>query len=1077
MKMMIYNLFIILAFPWGSISFAQTGNTGGMYGVVKDKGTGEMLAGANLRTQNGLFLNRSDSKGKISFSVSQNTDSIIVSLIGYRTRTIAHDYFRYSGQLLLERDNTYLAEAVVNTGYQRLKPNEVTGAVDVLSNKMLNQQTGTNILQRIRNMVPAFRYDNKPVQNPEVNKLNISVRGLSTINGGLDPLIVLDGFIYEGNIDNIDPNSIEQISVLKDAAASSIWGARAGNGVIVITSKKGLPSDGTMRVSFNSTLSFQQKPDYSNLYRIDNSKFLEIEKMLYDNGYYKNVLNTTKYVAVTPYVDLLDKRSLGLISEVDSTRWTDYYRSQNAARNYNDNFVSQPIVQQYALNINGGSRLHAYGLGLGYTNTISELNAQVRKFNIQLNNSLRPTEALQLDISFLLTDQQSKTGKPELNTLNYSGKAVPYMSFYGPDQEIIPLEKEYRKLFLDQNYRNGYLDWSYYPLTDYRNSTGNTKLREIFSSLAIRYKLTSFLELSLAGQYQNQRTDKKNLDDENSYLARRTINQYSEVDQLNGIVKYNVPRGGILANSISSGTSYTLRSQLNINKTIATHRVVGVIGTEIRENKTAGNSYTSYGYDDDPLISSAVDHITRFKTIPTNTNRTIAGAPFYSYINNRFVSAYANFSYIWQEKYGLSWSFRKDGANVFGASTNDKWSPLWSAGIFWELGKERLFESYRHGVDQLKLRATYGTSGNVDLRKTRDPIGTISLDPYTQFPVVVITSLNDPSLRWEKIATMNLGIDFSLFNKRITGTIDWYFKKGKDLYGLTDYDYTAWGYQPTITKNVAAMNGKGLDFMLNTMNIDKVVRWSTRILFSINKNKTTKYFNANGNSLLNFLNDGSGITPMVGYPLNGLGAFRWMGLSSDGMGQGLLDGNVSAEYSKIRSSVFLNPENNKSILFIGASKAQFFGNIINTFTWKNIDLSFNTSYMGDYYFRKPVTSYSNLFQKGQAYPDFEERWLQTGDEQHTDVPKMTYPVLSGADSFYQAADVNVLKADHLRLEYISLGWNKDILLRGRRSRLNLYFNASNLGVLWTANKLGIDPEFPYKLAPATVYALGLKLDY
>lgn len=1071
------NLFLAMFLCGANIAVAQKQKVTEMHGIVKDKNNGETLIGVNFKTKQGVFLNKSHVGGRVTLSVPKNADSLIVSLIGYQRVTVAHDYFMHSDVLLLEKQDYYLAEAVVNTGYQSLRANEVTGAVDVLSNKMLNEQTGTNILQRMRNIVPAFRYDNKLVQNSEVNKLNISVRGLSTINGSLDPLIVLDGFIYEGDIDNIDPNSIEQISILKDAAASSIWGARAGNGVIVITSKKGRVNDGGTRVSFNSTFSIQSKPDYQSLYTMDNSSFMEIEKMLFDNGYYKNALNTTKYIAVTPYVDLLDKRSRGLISVSDSARWTDYYKVQNGMNNYSDNFVSKPITQQYALNLNGGNKFHTYGFGLGYTHKSSELGAGDKKINIRLNNGFRLTERMQVDASLLLTDQKSKSGKPALNSLSYSGKSVPYMAFYGPDGEVVPFEREFRKLFLDQNYQNGYLDWSYYPLSDYRYSKSEVKLREVFASLGVRYKLTSFLDLNLSGQYQNQRTDKRNLDDENSYLARRAINQYSEVNQQTGAAKYNVPLGGILNNGIVSGTSYTLRSQLNINKTFQKHRIVGVIGTEMRENRTEGSSFTSYGYNDDPLISTAVDHVTRFKTIPSNTNRTITGAPAYSHTNNRFVSAYANFSYVWQEKYGLSGSFRKDGANVFGASTNDKWSPLWSAGLFWELRKEKFLRSYEQTVDQLKLRATYGTSGNVDLRKTRDPIGTISMDSYTRFPTIIITSLNDPSLRWEKIATVNLGLDFSFLNRRIAGSVDWYFKKGKDLYGLTDYDYTTWGYQPTITKNVASMQGKGVDLVLNSLNLNKTVKWSSRLLLSFNKNKTTKYFNANGNTLLNFLNDGSGITPMVGYPLNGLGAFKWMGISADGLGQGVLDGNISAEYAKIRSSVALNPENNQSILFVGSSKPQLFGNIINTVSWKNIEMSINISYTGDYYFRKPVTSYANLYQKGLAYPDFYRRWQQPGDERYTDVPKMTYPVLSGADSFYQAADINVLKADHLRLEYISLGWNREITYNNHKSKLMLYLNISNLGILWTANKLRIDPEFPYKLAPQPVYSLGLKIDY
>ncbi|WP_312191995.1 TonB-dependent receptor plug domain-containing protein, partial [Sphingobacterium sp.] len=225
------------------------------------------VSNANIHVINKQQVTRTDDKGVFVLSGIVDRDSLAVSSVGYKSRTVAGFHFRDNAVILLQKEDYYLQEVQVSTGYQTLRSNEVTGAINVISRKMLDQQVGTNILQRLNNVVPAVRFDNQPIKNGMQQKLNVSVRGLSTINGNLDPLIVLDGFIYEGDITNIDPAMIESATVLKDAAASAIWGARAGNGVIVLTTKKGiLGADTRNKITFGSTMIFKDRPNLSQLY-------------------------------------------------------------------------------------------------------------------------------------------------------------------------------------------------------------------------------------------------------------------------------------------------------------------------------------------------------------------------------------------------------------------------------------------------------------------------------------------------------------------------------------------------------------------------------------------------------------------------------------------------------------------------------------------------------------------------------------------------------------------------------------------------------------------------------------------
>ncbi len=1036
----------------------------------------QALGGVTVRLMGKGTLSRSSSDGKFTIRVQSLKDSLVFSSVGFIEKKLAVSFFDRERPLFLDRQVNYLQEALVSTGYQTVKARDITGAVEVVSSELLGQQTGLNVLQRLNNVTAGIRFDNQPINNPDLQKLNFSVRGLSTINGNLDPLVVLDGFIYEGAIGNIDPNNIESVSILKDAAASAIWGARAGNGVIVMTSKKGtLRSAQATKISFSNTSVIKQKPDLNQLYQPSSRDFIEVERMLFDGGYYDTFLNYLPYYAMTPVINLLGGRKKGLVTEADSARTIDWLAGQDGRRNFSDNFYGTAFSNQLSLHIGGGSNSNAYGLGVGYTTDRTDLDARSRKINLLLSNSYRPVEKLQLDLTVNFTQQLDRSGKPDFSAFNIVGKSVPYLYFRDEKGEEVPFESMYNKAYLDQHYADGYLDWGYYPLQDYKQDRKTNNLNELFATINLRYQVFDFLSANVGFQWQNQRAENERLHEKDSYFTRLKINQFMTVDPVSGQRKYNVPMGAIRALDQQQGRSYTARTQLDFNKTFGQHRLQGIVGAEARENQLSGSSNIAYGYNEVPLTSVPVDYLTTFPTVPDNLYLNIVGAPMFTKTTNRFVSIYSNWTDLYRDKYGLSASIRKDGANIFGATTNDKWSPLWSVGASWQINREEFFKM--KWVDQLKLRVTYGYSGNVDLRKTPEPIAGSGTDPYTLYPMLGISNLNDPSLRWEKVGMLNFGADFSVLKGRLSGSVDHYRKYGKDLYGQTAYDYTTWGNSGTVVKNMAEMQGSGWDIKLNSINTAGPFRWSSNLLLGINKNKTTAYYSNLNEGLVYFLADGNRINPVVGLPLNALAAYTWMGLNNQGMPQGLLNGQASSDYTAIFRSASMNPMGNETITYIGPAKPTSFGNLINTFSYRDFDLSVNVSYKGGYYFNKPTTSYYNLFQSGIAYPDFEQRWLKPGDEKVTNVPAMNYPVSTDADAFYARASINVLKGDHLRLEYINLSWRKRYKLRAKELNLRLFANASNLGMIWRANKEKIDPEFAYRLRPSKQFSLGIQLEY
>ena len=1043
-------------------------------GNVMDADSGKPIKGATLRILKANLKITSGHNGAFLFSVNNLPDTLLATYVGYESKRMVISEESREVNIALIPVQNLIEEVKIETGYQTLKPNEVTGAIQQVDESTLQNQTGGNILQRLNNEVVGLRFDRLPENVFGNQSLDFSIRGLSTINGPLEPLIVLDGFIYEGNISNIDPNSIESVTVLKDAAATSIWGARAGNGVLVMTSKGRSPREEEMKIGFNKLITVKQKPQLNQVYQMESTDFIEIERYLFDNGFYNNAIDRTPFLALTPAIEILLKQRNGELSDAETNRQLAELAQQNGYENFSKNFLNPPFTDQYAISIQGGTTKHSYAMGGGYTADKNYNSERFDKLNLLLSNSFRPIETLTLDMSVQYTNGRNRSGKPSYNSLTFNRKSVPYLSFLDQSASPLSLNMDFRSEYMEDIYQGHYLDWRFYPLDNWKLAKSSSRLEELYSTANIRYSPLKFMDFNLGLQHQLQRSAIETLDGVESYQTRMMINQFSEIDQQTGKVVYNVPVGDIMSRDNQQSSSYTIRLQSNIRHYWGKHGITGMLGGEMREQQLRGDAMTYYGYTEDPLKSEWVDYIRSYRVIPTNGTASLRGMPTMSQRNNRFISLYSNWVYSLAQKYNLSFSVRRDGANVFGATTNDKWNPFWSLGTSWDIAKESFFD--RTHVDALKLRLTYGHSGNVSLVRTPLPIGASTRAMYTNFPAMVISTLNDPSLRWESVATFNIGADFRLANDVLSGSVDFYIKDGKDLYGETSYDYTAWGKSASIIKNTARMKSKGMDFALQTKNLDGKLKWSTRYQLAWNKDRTVDYFSQFNTNLTAFIGSGGAITPIVGLPLNAISAYRWAGLNGEGQPQGFLEGKPSTDYAAIRREAVANELEQVNIIFVGSAKPEVFGSLLNNFSYKQFDLSFNISFKAGYYFRKSSTSYASLFSTGSARSDVEKRWREPGDEQFTDMPSLIYPAQQNRDSFYAQSEIHVRRGDHIRLEYVNFSWRPRVLVESR-IHSQVYLNASNLGVLWRKSRDVKDPDYDNTLAPLKSFTAGVRVNF
>ncbi|ANH80007.1 hypothetical protein A8C56_02560 [Niabella ginsenosidivorans] len=1049
-------------------------------GQVKDSLTGIPVAGATLFSLFGKKAALTGADGNFTLEVTKE-DTVIISHVNYTTQRVPVKWNQSYLVATLAPKNLQMEEVTINTGYQKLRPNEVNGSFSVITNEKLNEQKGTSVLDRLNGVTPGMLFktgkNTSNVNNPSV----ISIRGESTINGPLDPLIILDNFPYDGDINNINPNDVESITVLKDAAATSIYGAKGGNGVIVITTKKGKFSS-PVKVDVSSNAIVTNSPDLYQYNQLSVDEYIGVEEYLFNKGYFNSTINGFFKQGITPAVEVFSNRRKGLISAADSAAQIDYLKTGDAQASYNSLYNRSTVTLQNSVSVRGGSSAIAWMLGGNYDRTVNYDRSKNNRVNFRFNSSFKLGKRVILNAGANYTATTILAGSPAYNSIRvYSNRAVPYLRFRDEAGNPIALAKDYLRSYTDTAGQGRLLDWNYYPATDNDFIKDKTNREDLIGIAGLTVKIIDGLNLYVNYQYQKQTGSQERLYKEESYYARDLINRYTQLGATPYTDTFRIPRGGILLNNYSGILSHNGRAQLAYD-----HRWKGVVtalstiaGMELRSTVSDGGSYSLYGYQEDPLKSIPVDYYTAYPTFITGFTSPVPFAPQRNaVVTNRFVSVYWNMALTLYNRFYVNSSLRRDAANIFGLKTNDKWNPFWSSGIGWEISKEHFFNA--NVFNYLKLKATLGTSGIVNPNKTADAIIYLSDAPVSQFLRGSVSALNNPTLKWEKSRQLNIGFDFAYRHNLITGSIEYYNKKGKDLYGPAPFNYTAWGGASTMELNVANMEGNGIDATLNFRVTDGAVKYTTSIIFDYNLAKTTKYYGPDAEKTALLLGDGNTIKPIVGKPLYAIVAYKWGGLNAQGDPMGYVGGTLSTDYAAIR-----NEANDKGIegnvLYIGPANPVIYGAWNHTIRWKGLELTCNLLYKLGYYFRKDALNYQTLYTTGVGNPEYTKRWQQPGDEAITNVPAQVYtnyPQFIQRNTFYNSAEIHVLRGDHVRLQYINLVYHP-VISHVFIKDAAVSFNVANLGILWRQNRYGLDPDYNYTttIPPRPQFSIGLQAGF
>lgn len=1038
---------------------------------------GDPLPGATILIKETNQAVAAKEEGEFRIENMPMSSIISVSYVGYETREIKvnkQSSLSIKLQPIVAEMN---AVSVVSTGYQKIPKERATGSFTQIDNKLFNQQVTTDVISRlsyIANGLTTFPQRVAAVKGPVI-------RGLSTMTTTIaKPLIVVDNFAYEGDINNINPNDVENITILKDAAAASIWGARAGNGVIVITTKKGRFNQQT-KVELTSNITIGEKPNLFALRNISTSDYIDFEQFLFSKEYNFQDTISPYHQGFSPVYEILFKQKSGLITSEEATSQINNLRSRDVRNEFNKYFYQKPLKQQYAINLRGGSDNLAWYLSGGFDKNISELNGKYSRLNVHLDNTYKLAKNLEVNTTLYFTQTKSSVGRPGYGSIGQSsffrqGFTLPYSRFADEKGNPLPLyHMAYREGYIDTLGGGKLLDWKYYPLDDYRHIDNSTTVQDLNVALGLNYKISNSLRIEAKYRYQKQQSEIRNLQSQSSYFTRDLINSFSQLDQNTGDVTYKIPKGDILDLTNSTLTAQDILGQLNFNKSWSKHNVDAIIGGQISEQSTKGNKFRSYGYNSEILTSGNVDYINTYPHFITGFPLFVPNLTDFNKTVNRFVSLYANGAYTYDNKYTFSASARRDASNLFGVATNNKWKPLWSTGISWNLSNESFYKiSF---LPYLKLRATYGYQGNVDATMVGlTTLAYSSINPYTLTPFSFVLNYHNPNLRWETVGMLNVGLDFSTVGNKISGSFEIFQKKTNDLYGFAPVDMTVGLQFPEVKRNVATTKGHGIDIAINTVNIDRSIKWTSNAIINIYKDKVIKSGLPPSSIASSTLVSG-GLVRLDGYPLLSLFAYKWAGLDpTTGDPQGYLNGKVSKDYSAITS----DGTKVSDLVYVGSLIPTVYGSLGNTVSWKNISLTARITYKFGYYFRRESINYSDLPNSPNGHSDFSKGWKNPGDEMFTDVPSMVYPFDGNRDRFYNFSEVLIAKGDHIRLQYVNLSYNlaKDTFKKLPFEYLQLYAVINNLGIIWRANKEGLDPDYDnLTIPPSKDITLGLKIGF
>ena len=1034
-------------------------------GIVKDQ-DGEPLPGVSVLVKGTNTGIATDMNGWFELQVD-NTPNVVLqfSFVGMRTQE------RKLGSknemiVVLTPTEESLGEVII-TGYQTISKERATGSFSVVSPKTIENKLQTNIMDRLEGQVAGLVQYNG----------NVNIRGISTVYGNKNPIYVVDGVPYEGDLTAINPNDIQNVTVLKDATAASIYGARAANGVIVITTKSG--QAGKTKVRYDGSVAFQPLADVDYLKLMNSEELVNLKRDLF-NDYHAEYSALNKRASIDEVTELFYMQENGDITESELQSRLDVYRYRDRRKQVEDELLRTSFTHQHNLAISGGSDKYTYMASVNYVGHKPYNKTQdSEKFGFNLKNNIKFFKWFTTDLG-IVGNFANTNGDNGISGTSLRTSGPSYQMLRNDDGTPATWRNGRSDYEMERLQSIGLYDMTYRSLDELDKSNYKTKSAYYKINVGLKFDIMKGLNLHLTYQTENSNSKSHTFKKGDSYYVRDMVVNAAQVNKETGAITYNVPEGNQLTESRSDMSAYTMRAQINFNRTFKEkHAVVALLGAERRAIKNTSSSAFRMGFDENTLGYKPAD----IKQLGIGVKGTESLTGQFSWqdknynkfteTEDRYVAFYGNASYTYNERYAATASIRIDQSNLFGTDPKYQWKPLWSVGGSWFMSQEDFLKDVSW-LDRLSLRVTYGINGNVS--KQSSPYLIIQDMGYSDWKEGFSSSIKsspNPSLRWEKTAVTNIGVDFSIFRGRLSGSFDYYNRKSTDLLGEVKVDITKG--TTVLWLNYGSMKNRGVEVSLNSLNLDlKDFQWRTGVNFSYNKNRVIDITNRTtaastyANSLVN----------VADRPMYSLFSYRWAGLDPENGDPRVFDkdGNVVKSSNDIENMVFS-----------GTTRPPYSASMTNTLNYKGIGLSFMFIYNGGHVLRDEASEYLGASIESNIYRGALKYWKEPGDENIPGMaPKANRLATAAKKLLWYASDIHIVKADYIKLRDITLYYSlpKRWINKARLENVTVKAQAQNLW-WWAANDSGIDPEaYSYSsgrghrtLQDAPTYTLGLSFNF
>ncbi|MBR1668584.1 MAG: SusC/RagA family TonB-linked outer membrane protein [Bacteroidaceae bacterium] len=1070
-----------------------------LYGRVTDE-TGEPLQGVAVFPTNFVeYGAATDEDGKyVLKNVPAEAKSVTFLMLGMKKEVLMIGKKDKMDVVLLEDVNSL--EDVVVTGYQKIDKRYSTSAVTSLKMEEVNLPGFASVDQMLEGKIPDMVFT---TNSGEINATpRLRIRGTSTLIGNREPLWVLDGIILTdpvalspdvlndpdyvnrvGNaISGINPQDILRIDVLKDAAATALYGTRAANGVIVVTTKSG--REGKPILSYSATFTGRRRPYYTdskiNLMnsneRIQFSQSLVDQHYLYPSGMplvgYENALNNLYAGVYTP------NEFNQAVNEMASLN-TDWF----------DILCHNSFSQDHSVAVSGGSERIRFYASLGYTdqddvikNTTNRRYTGMAKLDIQLLRKLD----LELNINGYHNDR--KYNVSEINPTDYAYNTSRAIPAYNRDGSYYYYKKN----------AGGFADYQNYNiLNELDNSGQNQSVNNMIATANLHFQPLGWLHFNGILSLNSSASSSESLYGESTFHSSAL--RRSEVGVVPG-TSSEMPYGGEYKKSTTSTKGYTARLQMDINRFFGEeeqHLINFSLGGEASSTLYKGYDRTDRGYYPDRGETFVINVPTTY----TNYYSWLSGnVPTITDQKTNLLSAYATLSYTFKDLFTLNANTRYDGSNKFGSRSNEKLLPIWS--VSGNANMKSITNMNADWVDYLTLKASYGEQGN--MLDDQTPVMVIkkgTMDAYYGEMVTTAAYFANPDLKWEKTHSTNAGIETSFFAGRFQLGFELFHKRTTDAFmSKTISDVN--GYTSYIVNSGTVIN-KGYNITLSATPV-KVGHfyWILSGNLSKIKNKVTTTPGGETYDLEDFLN---GTAVVEGQPVGTFYSYQFLGLSSE-------DGGPILEDWEDRQSELKNLDNyeayTKVLVPSGKREPDLTGSLTNTFTYKQWRLGITFTYAfgaKTRLFRLFDGFTGGYSSEANVSRDLMNRWQRPGDEAYTDIPSImgsgnnsywqyanhwsssdlyTGPRFSGnAWTMYDYSTARVVSADYVKLQNISLTYefNKKLIQKWHLGRLAFTASATNLHTFCNSRLRGQTPTqggfSEIQLSDTPTYTLGLNVEF